>query len=382
MDTGEISLSYSQNDLSFEFAALHFGRPLKNQIYYRLDGFQTEWINESRRFTSFTNLDPGGYTLRLKGISGDGIQSPSEHKLKIIINQPWWRTTWAYSMYALIFVAGIFTVDRIQRYRLTVRERNRSQLREAELRAQIAEAENARKTFELEEARRLQLSLLPEKLPELPNLEIAVYMKTATEVGGDYYDFNISADGTLNIALGDATGHGMQAGTVVTLMKGLFSADSGRMDIPAFFQQSSETIKELRFGRMMMAFTMIKIKDTDMLFSTAGMPPAYIYRPAKLKVEELCLEGMPLGAMKKFNYQVIKESLSRGDTLLLLSDGLPELKNPDGEQFDYHRIKEIFRDVAGEVPQAIIDRMVDAGEMWRKDQPTEDDITIMVIRAK
>ena len=77
-------------------------------------------------------------------------------------------------------------------------------------------------------------------------------MKTATEVGGDYYDFNISADGTLNIALGDATGHGMRAGTMVTLMKGLFCADSGRMDIDAFFRQSSDTIKDLRFGRVMM----------------------------------------------------------------------------------------------------------------------------------
>jgi serine phosphatase RsbU (regulator of sigma subunit) len=285
-------------------------------------------------------------------------------------------------MYGLMFVGGVFAVDRIQRYRLTVRERNRSQLREAELRAQIAEADNERKTYELEEARRLQLSMLPEKLPELPNLEIAVYMKTATEVGGDYYDFNISADGTLNIALGDATGHGMQAGTVVTLMKGLFSADSGRLDIPAFFRQSSETIKELRFGRMMMAFTMIKIKDSNMLFSTAGMPPAYIFRPAKLKVDEFCLEGMPLGAIKEFNYRVINETLARGDTLLLLSDGLPELKNPNGEQFDYPRIKEIFRDVADQKPQAIIDRMVDAGEMWRKDQQPEDDITLMVIRAK
>ena len=53
------------------------------------------------------------------------------------------------------------------------------------------------------------MALLPEKLPELPNLQIAVYMKTATEVGGDYYDFNISADGTLNVAMGDATGHGV-----------------------------------------------------------------------------------------------------------------------------------------------------------------------------
>jgi serine phosphatase RsbU (regulator of sigma subunit) len=302
--------------------------------------------------------------------------------MAITITPPWYRTSWAFVMYGVLLLGGIFATDRIQRYRLTMRERNRAMIREAELRAQVAETENARKTEELEEARHLQLSLLPERLPELPNLEIAVYMKTATEVGGDYYDFNISADGTLNIALGDATGHGMRAGTVVTLMKGLFSADSGRMGITDFLQQSNDTIKELRFGRVMMAFTMMKIKDNRIQMSTAGMPPAYIFRANTLKVDEICLEGMPLGAMADFSYRVFEDQLHSGDTLLLLSDGLPELKNPDGAQFDYPRVQEIFRDVADKPPQAIIDRLVDAGEVWRKTEIPDDDVTLMVLRAK
>jgi ligand-binding sensor domain-containing protein/serine phosphatase RsbU (regulator of sigma subunit) len=389
MDVGEIDLSYDQNDLSFSFATIHFSRPAKNKVAYRLDGYQNDWISDNRRFVTYTNLDPGEYHFRVQGISGDGIPAKEEASLKITINPPWWSTTWAYILYGLALVLGVFAVDRIQRYRLTLRERNRAQIREAELRAQAAEAESKalqveheRKTHELEEARKLQLSLLPEKLPELPNLDIAVYMKTATEVGGDYYDFNISADGTLNIALGDATGHGMRAGTMVTLMKGLFSADSGRMDIDAFFRQSSDTIKDLRFGRVMMSFTLIKIKENNMLYSSAGMPPAYIYRPSTLKVDELSLNGMPLGAMKEFDYQVLQENLEKGDTVLLLSDGLPELKNPNGESFDYPRVEKIFRDVADEKPQAIIDRLVDAGELWRKDSQPDDDVTLMVIRSR
>ena len=89
---------------------------------------------------------------------------------------------------------------------------------EAEKRA--LEIENERKTKELEEARQLQLSMLPKELPQLPNLEIAAFMRTATEVGGDYYDFMVNENGILNVAFGDATGHGLQAGTMVTLMKG------------------------------------------------------------------------------------------------------------------------------------------------------------------
>ena len=234
-ETKKVSLKYWQNDIEIEFVALHYYRSTNNTYAYRLDNYDENWRNVgTNRSAVYTNLDPGDYMFRLKAANSDGIWNDNGPALKITITPPWWFTTWAYVGYGIIFVFVVIAVDRFQRFRLTQRERNRSIMREVELRAKVAEEENARKSNELEEARRLQLSLLPEKLPELPNLEIAVYMNTATEVGGDYYDFNISADGTLNIALGDATGHGMQAGTVVTLMKGLFSADSGRMDIGDF----------------------------------------------------------------------------------------------------------------------------------------------------
>ena len=104
----------------------------------------------------------------------------------------------------------------------------------AELQARALQAESERKTKELEEARNLQLSMLPKVLPQLPQLDIAVYMKTATEVGGDYYDFNIGLDGTLTCVLGDATGHGMKAGTMVTAVKGLFNSYGANPDISLF----------------------------------------------------------------------------------------------------------------------------------------------------
>jgi ligand-binding sensor domain-containing protein/serine phosphatase RsbU (regulator of sigma subunit) len=382
-ETNQIVLEHWQNDIELGFVALHFYRSNNNTYAYKLDNYDIDWrFVGTDRSAIYTNLDPGEYTFRVKAANSDGIWNEDGKVLSITIMPPWWSTTLAYFGYGLIFLAGVFAIDRFQRFRLTQRERNRSMMREVELRAKAAEDENKRKSHELEEARRLQLSLLPEKLPDLPNLEIAVYMRTATEVGGDYYDFNVSKDGTLNIALGDATGHGMQAGTVVTLMKGLFSADSGRMDIPDFFRQSSDTIKDLRFGRMLMSFTLLKIKNNNLIFSSAGMPPAYIFRQSTLKVEELSLEGLPLGAMKETVYKVIQDKLNAGDTLLLLSDGLPELKNPDGQIFDYTRVEQVFRDVADKKPQAIIDRLVDAGDMWSKDLLPDDDVTLMVLKAR
>ena len=380
-ETRHINLAHWQNDISIEYVAIHYYRSVDNSYAYMLENYDTDWqYVGSKRFVNYTNLDPGDYTFRVKAANSDGVWNETGTTVKITIQSPWWETNWAYAGYGIMFVTGLFGVDRIQRFRLTQRERNKAQIREAELRAKVAESENARKSKELEEARHLQLSLLPEKLPDLPNLEIAVYMKTATEVGGDYYDYNISADGTLNIALGDATGHGMRAGTVVTLMKGLFSADSGRMDIASFFRQSSETIKELRFGRMMMAFILLKIKDKNLLFSSAGMPPALLYRHSKLSLEEIAVNGLPLGAMKNSEYLVKQDTLASGDTLLLMSDGLPELKNPAGEMFDYPRVQQIFGEVAEKSSQEIIDRLSKAADLWRKNTPPDDDITLMVIK--
>ena len=105
----------------------------------------------------------------------------------------------------------------------------------------MLEAENFRKTKELEEARDLQLSMLPKTIPKLPNLEIAVFMKPATEVGGDYYDFQLAGDNSLTIAIGDATGHGAKAGTMVTAAKSMFTVLTADFDILEILQRINQT---------------------------------------------------------------------------------------------------------------------------------------------
>src|SRR5207244_867290 len=134
-------------------------------------------------------------------------------------------------------------------------------------------AENERKSIELEEARQLQLSMLPRTVPQLPHLEIAAYMKTATEVGGDYYDFYLGDDGTLTVAVGDATGHGLKAGTMVTAVKGLFEAFAQQPDLPHIFQQTSRALKRMNLRSLFMAMTMVKVKGDHARLSIAGMPP-------------------------------------------------------------------------------------------------------------
>ncbi len=244
------------------------------------------------------------------------------------------------------------------------------------------EVDNARKTMELEEARKLQLSMLPETIPPHPNLEIAVSMRTANEVGGDYYDFKLHDDGTLTVAIGDATGHSMKAGTMVSVIKSLFIAEASQMDILSFFKKCSRTIKEMRLGNLYMALMLIKIKNHQMTVSSAGMPPVYIYRKDKETVEEILIKGVPLGGPGSFSYKKKKVVLNSGDTVLLMSDGLPELFNDKNEVLDYTRVKEIFRETAENPPNDVIAHLMKAGEQWSKGRLQNDDMTFVVLKYK
>ncbi|MEN8194548.1 MAG: SpoIIE family protein phosphatase, partial [Bacteroidota bacterium] len=230
-------------------------------------------------------------------------------------------------------------------------------LKKAEAQNKIIQAENERKTRELEEARQLQLSMLPKDLPQLPNLEIAVYMQTATEVGGDYYDFHVRDDGVLTAVIGDATGHGMKAGTIVTITKSLFNSLASSKNILKTFAKISKAIKDMNFRQLTMCMILLKIKGNHLTLSSAGMPPVMIYRKQKQEIEELSFEGMPLGAMRNFPYRQLDRDLEKGDVILLLTDGLPELKNQTSEMYGYEKIKNEFLSVSKRKPEEIIDHL-------------------------
>jgi len=395
-DSSVFEFEYNQNDLTFEFAALHYGRADKNQYAHFLEGYDKEWVYDNKKLATYTNLDPGEYRFHFKGSNSDGVWNNEGKVLEIIISPPWWQTIFAYISYVFIFTGIVFGIDRIQRHRLLGRERAMATLREAELRAETAELqakaaeaqaqvmqiENDRKTQELEEARELQLSMLPEKLPELPNLDIAVYMKTATEVGGDYYDFNVAMDGTLTVVLGDATGHGMKAGTMVTTAKSLFHSYSGNKDILFTFHEMTRCIKQMRMQSLSMCLTMLKIKGAQLTMSAAGMPPVFIFRRESRLIEEHLMKGMPLGTMNNFPYEIKEMKLNSGDALLILSDGLPELQNNNGELYGYKRVRNKFEEVAEGTPEEIISCLKDDGSAWVNDEDPEDDVTFVVIKVK
>ena len=135
-----IELKASENAFSIRFAAIDFRSTGNTPIQYMLEGYDSEWVQGSAAFPAhYAQVPPGDYTFRLRAVnSSSGI--PSENSLKLKILPPWWATWWAYAAYGLLFVLGLWIVDRYQKKRVLRTAREKAQRRELEQAKEIEKA--------------------------------------------------------------------------------------------------------------------------------------------------------------------------------------------------------------------------------------------------
>ncbi|HYO76654.1 MAG TPA: SpoIIE family protein phosphatase [Thermoanaerobaculia bacterium] len=265
----------------------------------------------------------------------------------------------------------------IQQQLLLEQERTR---KEQEMQQKLLEVEYERKSVELEDARRFQLSMLPKEVPQHDDYAIAVFTRTATEVGGDYYDFHV-ADSTLSVTIGDATGHGAKAGTMVTVIKTLFAGYNATTAPADFLFDAAEKIKRMELGRMAMALSLGRLDGRTLTLASAGMPPVLIHRAANAAVEEIALEATPLGTFGS-DYPQAEARLESGDTVLFLTDGFPELMNDAGQQLGYVGALDAFATAAlAPTADGVIAALAATARRWHGDAPPNDDVTFVVVRV-
>lgn len=115
-ETSEIILKYNQNNISFEFSALSYSAPEKNQYKYILEGFDKEWTSTDshRRYVSYTNMNPGEYNFNVMGSNNDGIWNIIPTSIKIIISPPWWKTIWFRIIFLISVMSLLFLFFRIR----------------------------------------------------------------------------------------------------------------------------------------------------------------------------------------------------------------------------------------------------------------------------
>ena len=119
--TDEIHLPYDENFLSFEFAALSYISPERNQYAYKMEGLDKDWVySGTRRYASYPNLNPGEYIFRVKGSNNDGVWNEAGTSILIIISPPWWKTTWAYIFYSILILSIIYFTWKMQVKRIRI----------------------------------------------------------------------------------------------------------------------------------------------------------------------------------------------------------------------------------------------------------------------
>lgn len=122
----EVKLEYNQNVFGVQFASDNFILPEKMKFAYKLEGFNTDWLTTHDNKVTYTNLSSGNYTLKVKAINSDGYSGEEEASLRIVILPPFWQTTWAYVIYALLIVVILF----IARYFMLRGERNKFKMQQ------------------------------------------------------------------------------------------------------------------------------------------------------------------------------------------------------------------------------------------------------------
>lgn len=359
-----LEVKYNENQLSFEFIAFNFKNPEFNQYAYKMEGFDKDWTySGSRHFATYTNLPSGKYVFKVKASNNDGVWNEQGARLEIRVYPAPWFSWWAYGIY-LLTLLGLIRV--FVKYRESIQRRK---------------MEDDRKNSELQAARDFQQSMLPKILPSRNDLDVSTFLRSSTEIGGDYYDFFEQENGDVYIVCGDATGHGIISGMMVSIAKAGLNGISAAAP-NEILKQLNNVIKRVDLGTMRMSLNIIQLEKDQFIVSSAAMPPIYHYSKTKNATEEIMLIGLPLGGLRKESFESSMRSFETGDVIVMISDGLPEAPNTNGELFDYHKVKALVDQYGAENAETIKDKIVESVDIWLDGKNNPDDITIIVIKKK
>ena len=267
-------------------------------------------------------------------------------------------------------------------------EKKREQEKEQQ-RRELLDLENQRKSEEIEQARQIQESMLPARPPELDYLDIAARQLTATEVGGDYYDFLPRGEGLL-CAIGDAAGHGVGAGSMVGITKALLLSHCNSIDsLPDLIGRMNDIVcqtgltQETNMALMLLDFQR-RAGGLEVRATGGSMPPIYVLRKDG-RLDQSQISGVPLGLIRTADtsFDELTLRLEPGDTLILMSDGLPEIVNAADQMLDYDRMEERLSWLDPALPAGrMLQQNLRIGDDWAEDEALKDDLTIVVLKAR
>jgi len=254
------------------------------------------------------------------------------------------------------------------------------------------ERDRLRMRDELADARRIQLSMLPDAAPRLDWLDLSGSSLPASEVGGDFYDYLPLSDGRFVVVIGDVAGHGVSSGLVLATLKGgLHLLRDDLAEPVAVFRRLDRMVCETVRWRVIVTLlvALFDPRRGRLTVVTAGHPPL-LHRSEGGRIEALGLAAPPLGTRLPQTYREESAPLCPGDTVLLYTDGVTELADLHRAQFGEDRLaaalerahqRAFSRAEAAPAATVIRESILDTLARHKSDGPQLDDITLVVARV-
>lgn len=242
----------------------------------------------------------------------------------------------------------------------------------------------------LELAGKVQRSLIPARPPSIPGLDLAGRTDSCQEVGGDYFDFLYGSDfpaGILRVAVGDISGHGVDAALLMTTARAFTRTRAVQPEGPSTVVANINRDLALDMGDsgsfMTLFYMEIDPARRMARWVRAGHEPALLYCPVRDQFEELSGAGLPLGVDRDAGFvEQALPALHPGTLLALGTDGIWEARNPEGQFFGKERFRDILRREAQRSAQEMVAAVFDELDRFCRGMPYQDDVTLVVIKIK
>jgi len=258
-----------------------------------------------------------------------------------------------------------------------------SYLRILSLSREVASTEQLKQQLEI--ARQIQYRLLPLEPPRMDGIEAAGRIITAERVGGDYYDFFLSRTKRPTFVIADVSGHSIGAALIMAAFRSAIKSQMDAEYAPSILVQRLNQIlyEDLFQAEQFISMAFIKyVKSRQLIqFTNAGHPPPIVWRRATKQFEELITSDPLLGIEPLSIYHDKHVVVSKGDVIVLYTDGVTEATNSKGERFGKQRLFETLKGVFDKTPREIVDAIVDATASFVEPAAPRDDVTALVLKV-
>ncbi|HEX4966625.1 MAG TPA: PP2C family protein-serine/threonine phosphatase [Thermoanaerobaculia bacterium] len=246
--------------------------------------------------------------------------------------------------------------------------------------------ERLRMKEEIEYARKIQLSMLPQGPPEILWLDLAAVSLPATEVGGDYYDYFRLSPTKLALVIGDVSGHGLASGLLLSGVRSSLYLLEPSLGAPIpVFEKLNHMVRRTTDRRTYMTLlcAVLDRKEGTLAVTNAGHLPVLRYDSKGCRFDEIGQGAPPLGTFLQARYTEDRQPVETGDLLIFYTDGLVEARNSLGDEYGETRLRRaVARASDSRTARQVRDDVLSDLANFKGDQEQTDDITLVVVRLR